>query len=329
MHCIAGVTDVSVRLGVMSDEQRAEVVLALGFLTQDFGYTEAQAKERGYDVKVAKFPFSANGKAQGLGETVIEPRVHLHPNPAVEGHFNVLRGAIGGSGFTVGLTPLEAGVFGKPVAALRAGGYLDSVVEGRSGVFFDEARAADIARALDEIEAHDWDADEIIDHAASFGEAHFHAKLDAVIDEKVEKLKAIAPNSGTAMILLTNAGKVGVYGPSSRTGWLHTEIGFKPVAADIDDRFDRGDVVSFEYLAEANPEWLFVIDRDAGVGRATDPGKAAAQVLDNELIHQTNAWKKKQIVYLDPQAAYIVSSGYTALTTLLDQVYKAVSEKKS
>lgn len=35
-----------------------------------FGYTEAQAKEKGYDVKVASFPFSANGKAQGLGEAV-------------------------------------------------------------------------------------------------------------------------------------------------------------------------------------------------------------------------------------------------------------------
>ena len=33
-----------------------------------FGYSEAQAKEKGYDVKVAKFPFSANGKAKGLGE---------------------------------------------------------------------------------------------------------------------------------------------------------------------------------------------------------------------------------------------------------------------
>ena len=33
-----------------------------------FGYTEAQAKERGYEVKVAKFPFSANGKAWGLGD---------------------------------------------------------------------------------------------------------------------------------------------------------------------------------------------------------------------------------------------------------------------
>ncbi len=35
-----------------------------------FGYTEEQAKEKGYDVKVAKFPFTANGKAKGLGDEV-------------------------------------------------------------------------------------------------------------------------------------------------------------------------------------------------------------------------------------------------------------------
>ncbi|MCS0635139.1 dihydrolipoyl dehydrogenase [Streptomyces sp. LP05-1] len=34
-----------------------------------FGWTEAQAKEKGFDVKVAKFPFMANGKAHGLGDT--------------------------------------------------------------------------------------------------------------------------------------------------------------------------------------------------------------------------------------------------------------------
>ncbi|GAA3787966.1 dihydrolipoyl dehydrogenase [Sphaerisporangium flaviroseum] len=33
-----------------------------------FGYTEAQARDKGFDVKVAKFPFTANGKAQGLGD---------------------------------------------------------------------------------------------------------------------------------------------------------------------------------------------------------------------------------------------------------------------
>jgi len=35
-----------------------------------FGLSEEQARERGYDVKTASFPFSANGKAQGLGEAV-------------------------------------------------------------------------------------------------------------------------------------------------------------------------------------------------------------------------------------------------------------------
>ncbi|MER5931472.1 dihydrolipoyl dehydrogenase [Streptomyces sp. NPDC002054] len=34
-----------------------------------FGWTEAQATEKGFDVKVAKFPFTANGKAHGLGDT--------------------------------------------------------------------------------------------------------------------------------------------------------------------------------------------------------------------------------------------------------------------
>jgi dihydrolipoamide dehydrogenase len=35
-----------------------------------FGYTEEQARDRGFDVSTASFPFSANGKAQGLGEAV-------------------------------------------------------------------------------------------------------------------------------------------------------------------------------------------------------------------------------------------------------------------
>jgi dihydrolipoamide dehydrogenase len=35
-----------------------------------FGYSEAQAREKGYDVKTAQFPFSANGKAMGLGDAV-------------------------------------------------------------------------------------------------------------------------------------------------------------------------------------------------------------------------------------------------------------------
>jgi dihydrolipoamide dehydrogenase len=35
-----------------------------------FGWTEAQAREKGFDVRVVKFPFTANGKAHGLGDPV-------------------------------------------------------------------------------------------------------------------------------------------------------------------------------------------------------------------------------------------------------------------
>jgi len=37
-------------------------------------------------------------RAQGRGEAVIEPRVHLRPDPAIDGHFNVLRGSLPGIG---------------------------------------------------------------------------------------------------------------------------------------------------------------------------------------------------------------------------------------
>ncbi|MBL8062478.1 MAG: FAD-dependent oxidoreductase, partial [Anaerolineales bacterium] len=33
-----------------------------------FGLTEAQAKERGYDIKIGRFPFQPNGKALGMGD---------------------------------------------------------------------------------------------------------------------------------------------------------------------------------------------------------------------------------------------------------------------
>ena len=38
-------------------------------------------------------------RAQGQGQTVIEPRVHLEPDPAFRGHFNVLRGYVAPLGY--------------------------------------------------------------------------------------------------------------------------------------------------------------------------------------------------------------------------------------
>jgi iron complex transport system substrate-binding protein len=143
------------------------------------------------------------------------------------------------------------------------------------------------------------------------------AELISNLDAKVAEVQAAAEGKGNALVLVTNAGNIGVYGPDSRVSWIYNEIGLESAMTEVEDGDHGGDSVSFEYILEMNPDWLFVIDRDAGVGESTG---AAAALLDNELVNQTSAAKQDQIVYLDPQAAYITMHGYNGLMLMLDEV---------
>lgn len=160
---------------------------------------------------------------------------------------------------------------------------------------------------------------------AIFGKQERAAELNAGLDAKFAELRERTADAGTAMVLVTNAGRLGVYGNDSRLSWIFTEAGFKPVRDEVDDRFHGGDAVSFEFILEADPDWIFVVDRDAGVG--TGEGGAAQKLLDNALVHQTTAWKEDGIVYLDPVPAYVVMHGFTALNGLADQVLEAVAAR--
>jgi len=160
-----------------------------------------------------------------------------------------------------------------------------------------------------------------------FGKEREAAQKVAVLEGKLAALQALAKDAGRTVIVTTNAGRIGAYGPRSRLGWLHSVVGFKTVMYNIDDRFHGGDIISFEFLMEKNPDWIFVISRDAAIGQRNTEN-AAEKVLDNALTHKTTAWQKKQIVYLDPAASYLVGSGYQALGILLDQVHGALTGKK-
>jgi glycosyltransferase involved in cell wall biosynthesis len=76
-----------------------------------------------------------------------------------------------------GLTPLEAAGFGKPTAALRFGGFLDTVEEGRTGVFFDEPTPQAIARGLRGLLAASWSPEAALTSAAYFSEERFVERL--------------------------------------------------------------------------------------------------------------------------------------------------------
>jgi glycosyltransferase involved in cell wall biosynthesis len=82
-----------------------------------------------------------------------------------------------------GLTPIEAGVWGRPSVALRFGGFLDTIDEGVTGMYFDEAEPRAIAEALDRFEATSFDADKIRCHVEQFTEEVFTERLHAAVDQ--------------------------------------------------------------------------------------------------------------------------------------------------
>lgn len=150
-----------------------------------------------------------------------------------------------------------------------------------------------------------------------FGLEDKAAALNADLDAKVAEVKSAAEGKGNALVLVTNAGKIGVYGPDSRVAWIHNQVGIPTAMDNVKDGDHGGDGVSFEYILETNPDWLFVVDRDAGTGTTNG---AAAALLDNELVNQTKAAQAGQIIYLEPQAAYITMHGYKGVMILLDQL---------
>jgi iron complex transport system substrate-binding protein len=143
----------------------------------------------------------------------------------------------------------------------------------------------------------------------------------ADLDDKIAETKAAAAEAGNALILLTSGGELTAFGPGSRFGWLHDELGVTPAIEDV-EAATHGDPVSNEFVLQTNPDMLFVVDRDAATGEGT---QTAEQILDNEVIAQTSAWSEGKVTYLDPEPWYIVMSGLTAVDLMVDQVRGAVS----
>ncbi|MGO9560953.1 MAG: glycosyltransferase [Acidimicrobiales bacterium] len=83
-----------------------------------------------------------------------------------------------------GLTPLEAAAFGRPSVTMRSGGYLDTVVEGSTGIHFDNPTPHAVAEALDHLSGQSWDEASLRAQASVFAEANFAARLREIISEE-------------------------------------------------------------------------------------------------------------------------------------------------
>jgi glycosyltransferase involved in cell wall biosynthesis len=82
-----------------------------------------------------------------------------------------------------GLTPIEAGYHGKPSVVLRWGGFLDTVEEGVTGVYFDQPDPESIRAAVDALEASTWVPPKIQAHVEQFSEERFAAELISAVTD--------------------------------------------------------------------------------------------------------------------------------------------------
>lgn len=152
--------------------------------------------------------------------------------------------------------------------------------------------------------------------AAMFGLEDQVDELMVDFDERIETLAAFAEGK-TAIVGMCTSGSFNVLGNDGRCSMIGREIGFENVGVDANvDTSTHGNEASFEYVVEKNPDYIFVMDRDAAIG--TDGAQLAQDIMENELVQGTDAYKNGQLVYLEhPAVWYTAEGGVQALDLML------------
>ena len=150
--------------------------------------------------------------------------------------------------------------------------------------------------------------------------------LMADFDARIEALASFAEGK-TAIVGLVTSGGLNVLG--GRRPLLHDwpgnrfcERGCRHAALDC---ATHGNEASFEFVVEKDPDYIFILDRDAAI--QTEGAQLAQEIVENELVQGTRAYQDGHIVYLSsPAVWYTAEGGITALDVMLQDLEGALTE---
>ena len=162
--------------------------------------------------------------------------------------------------------------------------------------------------------------------ADMYGKQEQGKALVARIKSEVAELNQLAAKAQPGVLLMAINERIMPQAPGARFGFLFDVFGAKSqlTAKDIPAR--GGPAFTFDDLAKLQPEWIYVIDRNTGVGVAAGGGEIipSTKVFDNDKVKSTPAGQKGQIVFLDPKGWYLMgSTGPTALLNNVQQLKQA------
>ncbi len=155
--------------------------------------------------------------------------------------------------------------------------------------------------------------------ASIFGLEDQVDSLMADFDSRIAALSEFAEGK-TAIVGMCTSGSFNVLGNDGRCSIIGKEIGFENIGVDANiDTATHGNEASFEFIVEKNPDYIFVMDRDAAIG--TDGAQLAQDIMENELVMGTDAYKNGNVVYLaHPAVWYTAEGGVTALDLMLQDL---------
>ena len=152
-----------------------------------------------------------------------------------------------------------------------------------------------------------------------FGKSVLAEQKARALDARVEEARAITrARPERALVVLHNNGAFSSFGVQSRYGFIFTGLGVKPASPTAEAGL-HGQPVSSEFIQQANPDIIYVVDRTAVMEHRP---AVAIESMGNPLLRQTNAWKNGRVIVVDAQAWYVTGASPSALQQVIDDVIK-------
>lgn len=186
--------------------------------------------------------------------------------------------------------------------------------------------------------------------ASVFGKESEVDALFSGFDTRIEALKEVAEGK-TAVVGMTTNGGFNIVGNGGRCSIIGVEVGFNNLGNEYATESEKGgsdsassekaqgskenakseeksnersgsthgNEASFELVVSLKPDYIFVMDRDAAI--ATEGAKLAKEIMENELIMSTDAYKSGNLVVLEhPSVWYVAEGGINALNIMISDL---------